>query len=108
MKMPGVIRPCNSLQNARTERLVAVAVSEVQIASNTMELTIIRLRLTRSARTASSAAEKATPKVEALMVRLTLPSEAWNTRESSGSSGWVQERSMKANIPHTIGANTWL
>src|SRR5580658_307119 len=106
MKIPGVIRPCNNLQNARIGRLVAVEVRDAQSASNTMELTIIRLRLTRSAKTASNAAEKATPNVEALMVRLTFPSEAWNTRESNGRSGWVQYRSIKANIPHKNGAKT--
>jgi len=54
------------------------------------------------------AAEKATPSVDALIVRLTLASDAWNTRESSGRSGWTQYRSINANMPHKNGANNWL
>ena len=68
----------------------------------------MRLRLTLSANRASMAAEKATPSVDALIVRLTLASDAWNTPESSGRSGCVQYRSINANIPHKNGANTWL
>ena len=68
----------------------------------------MRLRLTLSANKASMAAEKATPSVDALIVKLTLASDAWNTLESSGRSGWVQYKSMNANMPHKNGANTWL
>ena len=39
----------------------------------------MRFRLTLSANKASMAAEKATPSVDALIVKLTLASDAWNT-----------------------------
>ncbi len=76
MKIPGVTTPCSKRQTARAGRPVAVAVSSVHTASATIEPTIVFLRSTLSANTASSAADNATPRVEALMVRLTLPSDA--------------------------------
>ena len=79
MKIPRMTRPCRNLHIASVGRLLAVAVSSVQSASTVMEPTIIRLRSTLSANMASSAADKATPSVEALMVRLTLASDAWKT-----------------------------
>jgi hypothetical protein len=108
IKIPGVTRPCSNLQIANAGRLVAVAVSSVLHASTNMEAKIMRLRLTLSANRASMAAEKATPSVDALMVRLTLASEAWNTLESSGRSGCVQYKSINANMPQKKGANSWL
>jgi hypothetical protein len=52
-----------------------------------MDPTIIRFRFTCSAKIASNAAEIATPIVGALIVRPALVSDAWNTRDNSGSSG---------------------
>ena len=76
MKIPGVTSPCSRRHAASIGRLVAVAVSIAMADSATIEPTIIRLRSTRSAKTASSSAEPATPSVEALMVSPTRASDA--------------------------------
>jgi hypothetical protein len=75
---------------ARTGRLVARVVSSAETARAVMDSTMVRLRGVRSAKTASRKAEKATPRVAALIVRLTAASDAWKTTASSGSNGWVQ------------------
>jgi hypothetical protein len=40
------------------------------------------------------------------MVRLACVSEAWKTRDSKGSRGWVQYRSINAKAPQRNAAKT--
>src|ERR1700727_2278615 len=90
MKIPGVTTPCSNRHTASSGKLVDVAVSKVQTASAAIEPTMVFLRSTLSAKVASMPADKATPSVDALIVQLTWASDAWKTRDSRGSKGWVQ------------------
>jgi hypothetical protein len=90
MKIPGVTSPCTNRQNASEYSPVAVAVSSALTASATIASRIVRFRRNCSPNTASSAAEIATPSVDALMVIPTCGSVSWNTRANSGNSGCTQ------------------
>jgi len=54
-------------------------------------------------------AERATPSVAAETVHPTLVLDAWKRPVSSGSSGWVQYSSRKAQTPQraTAAAGQW-
>ncbi len=87
-------------------RPLAVAVRATATARAHMAMMMVRLRSRRSPNIARSAAETATPNVDALIVSPTLASEAWKNRDSKGSRGCVQYSSRNENIPHRKTANT--
>ncbi len=70
--------------------VVEVAASSVGMLTPSREMTMTRLRGSRSASAPKKGADNATPSVAADTVMLTPVFEAWNSFASNGKSGCVQ------------------